>query len=309
MIDHADENYTWDTIPEFTEELEGAEYFSNDGSAVYLQYIPDVVYSVKDNTELHLQIIRPTLYFEPEKIYPIVILIKGSAWLKQEMYTDIPMFAKLAERGFIVAVMEYRHSGIAKFPAQNIDAKNAIRFMRAHAAEYCGDPDNIFLMGGSSGGHVAVVTGMTLDSDLYDEPDSDVPAEINGIIDMYGPMEMTIPYAFPINTMQGKPGTPEYELLGFDMNEHPERMAPLLGKTYLDHTFAPMLIIHGTKDRMCNFEQTKRFYNDMKAAGKDVRLVVIRGADHGGSAFWCKEALDVYEGFIREHLKQSENRN
>ena len=258
---------------------------------------------MKDNTELHLQIIRPTLYFEPEKIYPIVILIKGSAWLKQEMYTDIPMFAKLAERGFIVAVMEYRHSGIARFPAQNIDAKNAIRFMRAHAAEYCGDPDNIILMGGSSGGHVAVVTGMTLDSDLYDEPDSDVPAEINGIIDMYGPMEMTIPYAFPINTMQGKPGTPEYELLGFDMNEHPERMAPLLGKTYLDHTFAPMLIIHGTKDRLCNFEQTKRFYNDMKAAGKDVRLVVIRGADHGGSAFWCKEALDVYEGFIREHLK------
>ena len=303
MIDHADENYTWDTIPEFTEELEGAEYFSNDGSAVYLQYIPNVVYSVKDNTELHLQIIRPTLYFEPEKSYPIVILIKGSAWLKQEMYTDIPMLAKLAERGFIVAVMEYRHSGIARFPAQNIDAKNAIRFMRAHAAEYCGDPDNIFLMGGSSGGHVAVVTGMTLDSDLYDEPDSDVPAEINGIIDMYGPTEMTIPYAFPINTMQGKPGTPEYELLGFDMNEHPERMAPLLGKTYLDHTFAPMLIIHGTKDRLCNFEQTKRFYNDMKAAGKDVRLVVIRGADHGGSAFWCKEALDVYEGFIREHLK------
>ena len=198
--------------------------------------------------------------------------------------------------------MEYRHSGIATFPAQNIDAKNAIRFMRAHAAEYSGDPDNIFLMGGSSGGHVAVITGMTLDSDLYDEPDSDVPADIRGIIDMYGPMEMTIPAAFPINTMQGKPGTPEYALVGFDMNEHPEKMAPLLGKTYLDHDFAPMLIIHGTKDRMCNFEQTKRFYNDMKAAGKDVRLVMIKGADHGGSAFWCKEALDIYEGFLRQQL-------
>ena len=303
MIDHADENYTWETIPEFDEEIEGAESFSNDGSAVYLEYIPDVVYSVKDNTELHLQIIRPTWYFDPERICPIVILIKGSAWLKQEMYTDIPMFAKLAERGFVVAVMEYRHSGIARFPAQNIDAKNAIRFMRLHAAEYGGDPENIFLMGGSSGGHVAAVTGMTLDSDLYDEPDYDVPADINGIIDMYGPMEMTIPCAFPINTTQGKPGTPEYELIGFDMNEYPEKMAPLLGKTYLDHTFAPMLIIHGTKDRLCNFEQTKRFYNDMKAAGKDVRLVMIKGADHGGSAFWCKEALDVYEGFLRQHLK------
>ena len=213
------------------------------------------------------------------------------------------MFAKLAERGFVVAVMEYRHSGIATFPAQNIDAKNAIRFMRAHAAEYSGDPDNIFLMGGSSGGHVAVITGMTLDSDLYDEPDSDVSADIRGIIDMYGPMEMTIPCAFPINTTQGKPGTPEYALIGFDMNEHPEKMAPLLGKTYLDHDFAPMLIIHGTKDRMCNFEQTKRFYNDMKAAGKDVRLVMIKGADHGGSAFWCKEALDIYEGFLRGHLQ------
>lgn len=303
MIDRADAGYTWDTIPEFDEELEGAESFSNDGSAVYLEYIPDVVYSVKDNTELHLQIIRPTLYFEPDKIFPIVILIKGSAWLKQEMYKDIPMFAKLAERGFVVAVMEYRHSGIATFPAQNIDAKNAIRYMRAHAAEYSGDPDNIFLAGGSSGGHVAAITGMTLDSDLYDEPDSDVSAEINGIIDMYGPMEMTIPAAFPINENQGRPGTPEYAMLGFDMNEHPELMAPVLGKTYMDHTFAPMLIIHGTKDRSCSFEQTKRFYNALKAAGKDVRLVIIKGADHGGSAFWCKEALDIYEGFIRNLLK------
>ena len=303
MIDHADENYTWETMPEFTEEVEGAEYFSNDGSAVFVQYTPDVVYSVKDDTELHLQILRPTLYFEPDRIFPVVVLIKGSAWLKQEVYRDLPMFGKLAERGFVVAVMEYRHSGIAKFPAQIVDTKNAIRFMRAHAAEYGGDPDNIFVMGDSSGGHVAVITGMTLDSDLYDEPDSDVPAMINGIIDMYGPMEMTVPYAFPINEMQGRPGTPEYELIGFDMNEHPEKMAPLLGKTYLDHSFAPMLIIHGTKDRMCNFEQTKRFYNDLKAAGKDVKLVIIKGADHGDSAFWYEDALDVYEGFIRKNLK------
>lgn len=60
----------------------------------------------------------------------------------------------------MVAIVEYRHSGIAPFPAQAIDARNAVRFLRKNAADYLIDPEQIILSGCSSGGHTAVYAGM-----------------------------------------------------------------------------------------------------------------------------------------------------
>lgn len=43
--------------------------------------------------------------------------------MKQYVYQKVGMIARLAQRGYVVAIVEYRHSGIAHFPAQIIDAK------------------------------------------------------------------------------------------------------------------------------------------------------------------------------------------
>ena len=84
--------------------------------------------------------------------------------MKQYVYQKVGMIARLAQRGYVVAIVEYRHSGIAHFPAQIIDAKNAVRFLRAHAEEYKLNPSQMFLMGDSSGGQVSSVAGMTAKS-------------------------------------------------------------------------------------------------------------------------------------------------
>ena len=55
----------------------------------------------------------------------------------------------------MIAVVEYRHSGIAPFPAQAIDTRNAIRYMKLHAKEYKTDVNQMFVAGDSSGGHTA----------------------------------------------------------------------------------------------------------------------------------------------------------
>ena len=55
----------------------------------------------------------------------------------------------------MIAVVEYRHSGIAPFPAQAIDTRNAIRYMKLHAKEYKADVNQMFVAGDSSGGHTA----------------------------------------------------------------------------------------------------------------------------------------------------------
>ena len=51
-----------------------------------------------------------------------------------------------AERGYAVACIEYRHSGLGHFPDQLVDVKTAVRFLRANAAKYGIDPDRIGTM-------------------------------------------------------------------------------------------------------------------------------------------------------------------
>lgn len=90
--------------------------------------------------------------------YPLILFIPGSAWHKQEMYNDIPQYALLARRGFVVAAMEYRESDIAVFPAQIEDVYNALNFIPGIADNFHIDISKIFLMGNSSGGHIAMMS-------------------------------------------------------------------------------------------------------------------------------------------------------
>ena len=62
-----------------------------------------------------------------------------------------------SKHGFIVVSVQYRSSAQAKWPAQIIDVKTAIRWVRKHAADYQIDADHIGIMGRSAGSHIAVV--------------------------------------------------------------------------------------------------------------------------------------------------------
>ena len=130
-------NYTYETMPDYTDAVDGAVEIPVTG----------------EEMEAH-----------PERTWPCITFIQGSAWMKQYVYQKVGMIARLAQRGYVVAIVEYRHSGIAHFPAQIIDAKNAVRFLRAHAEEYKLNPSQMFLMGDSSGGQVSSVAGMTAKS-------------------------------------------------------------------------------------------------------------------------------------------------
>jgi len=88
----------------------------------------------------------------------VILFIPGSAWHKQEMYNDIPQYAMLAKRGYVVAAIEYRESDIASFPAQVEDVCNALKFLPAIADMFHMDMEKIFLMGNSSGGHIAMMS-------------------------------------------------------------------------------------------------------------------------------------------------------
>lgn len=96
-----------------------------------------------------------------EGTYPAILLIHGGGWKSRQVKNDKPLAERLALRGYVVAQVAYRLSTEAKYPAALHDCKAALRYLRAHAKEYHIDPARIGCAGGSAGGHLSGLVGMT----------------------------------------------------------------------------------------------------------------------------------------------------
>lgn len=296
-------DYSYETMPEYVDEVAGAKTITMTGEEIGVEYIPNVIYSQPDGQDLTLQILQPKMFNDPERIFPCVVFIQGSAWMKQNVYRNVPHLGRLASRGYVCAIVEYRHSGIAHFPAQIVDAKNAIRFLKRHADTYHLNPDQVIIMGDSSGGQVACLTGMTAKTWELDGPAfKDVDIQVKGIIDLYGAVDITMADGFPITIDHQQLSSPEGQLMGFNIMDHLALAKQACARSYVDYDFPPVLILHGTKDRLVFCEQSVQLYQALKAAQKDVELYLVKHADHGGAIFWSTEAIDLYDRFIQRCL-------
>ncbi|MBQ4397935.1 MAG: alpha/beta hydrolase [Clostridia bacterium] len=261
-------------------------------------YHQDVVYAERGKLQLHLQIIGP---INAERDRTLVIFIPGSAFHRQNVKERVPQLAYLAQRGFVVALLEYRGSEDASFPSKTLDAKAGIRFMKRHAAEYGIDPNKIVTMGDSSGGHTAMMAGFTHGIPALEE-ESDISAEVRGVIDQYGPVNFTTMNFQPSSQDHSNPYSPEgLELGGVNVLDYPELAEAAAVTTYVspDREIPPILMFHGTNDELVPFEQSCELCNALTKAGKDVTFYQVLGAHHGGWEFWTTEALDIIEKFIR----------
>lgn len=265
----------------------------------------NVKYSEKEGYPLHLQMIYPPVKFdEPtgrEKKFPLIVYIQGSAWMAQELGQSLPGLCRFAKRGYTVAVVEYRPSPVASFPAQIKDAKTAVRFLQKNADEYHVDKDKIFVWGDSSGGHTCTMIAATMEHEYNDE---DGELDIKAFVDYFGPTDITKMNDQPSTQDHRLPDSPEGMLIGKrPVDSSPEWTDKVSPMNHISEgrEMKPLLIIHGNKDRLVPFQQSVLLYEKMKEAHKKVAFYKLEGADHGGDAFWKEPVLDIVEQFLKEN--------
>lgn len=300
--------WTYEEYPDFDEEVEGAVRIPTTGNEIGTYIHSNVEYANVDGVSLHLQIIVPETRNTKAKgiKYPCLVYVQGSAWLKQNINAKLGLLARLAEKGYVIAVVEYRSSEIAPFPATAIDTRNAIRFMKVHADEYGVDIEKVLVGGDSSGGHSAMFSQLIQDDGEKTNLFSGVNADVKGIISFYGSSSMMLEDGMPSTLNHHLPESPEGMVAGgVSLREHPELCRKMSVEYNVDeHTkLPPVLMFHGTKDRTINPRVSDTIYNRLKQCGKDVQLYLLEGADHGGSEFWTEEVQGIVIGFIKRVLK------
>lgn len=281
---------------------ETVTYLPMNGDEIGVEYIPDVCYE-NYGIKRVLQILQPNIFKQPDKTFPCIVFIQGSHWAKQNIYRRVADLKQLAAKGYVIAIVQYRdYEAGFHFPAPIIDAKNAIRYLKAAADQYHLQKDNFIIMGDSSGGQVATVAGMTAKTNLFDKPINEENAHVKAIIDLYGAVDLSMKGGFPSTGDSHDIKTPEGSEMGFNIMEHLTETKAANAKTYVNEDFPPMLIAHGTADTIVSDQESIELYQTLQAAGKSAHLYLIEGATHGNNAFYDQKMTDIYDRFIRQCL-------
>ena len=269
-------------------------------------YMNDVVYATKGGKDLHLQIM--ILSMQQKTPLPCIVYVQGSAWMKQNVYMNLPSLARFAQRGYVVAIVEYRDTCIEPFPAQTVDAKTAIRFLRMNASRYGIDPESMVVWGDSSGGHTALMIAVTQDDPGVCEDDmyGDVSCKVKAAVAYYPPTDASVMKDYPSTYNHNDPDSPEGLLIGgkvvADNIELAKKASPLYYVSR-EKALVPIFLAAGTMDRTVPFSQTDIFAKKLSECGKNFRYYALKGADHGSWEFWTEEMFDEVESWIKSVLK------
>lgn len=242
--------------------------------------------------------------------FPVVVMVHGGGFMFGDKADGAGLTGvdQLLEAGYAVASINYRLSGEAIWPAQINDAKAAVRFLRANAAQYNLDPEHVGAWGASAGGNLVAMLGATCDvADLEGAElgNADQSSCVQAVVDWFGPIDFLAMDAQFAGTAcpatHDAADSPESMLVGAPIQTVPEIVATTNPMNYVDAADAPFLIQHGSAD--CNIPPVQG-KNLADALGVDkATYTLIDGAGHGGSQFETPENLQVVLDFLSQHLK------
>lgn len=261
--------------------------------------VRDLTFATVGETALQLDLYLP----ETGTPAGLIVWVHGGAWRAGSRHNvDLK---GLVTRGWAIASVDYRLSTVARFPAQIHDIKAAIRFLRAHAADY-GYPSSRFVIAGSSaGGHLAALVGVTNGQAGLEGAEGAYTREssaVQAIVDLYGASNLLT--ILSQSTPQGLTmRVPALELLLGARPEAVPALAQLASPVFqVDPSDPPLLLEHGDQDPQMPINQAQELQAAYEKLGLPVVYKVMRGSGHGGPAFTDEANLTLIDHFLRTHL-------
>jgi acetyl esterase/lipase len=226
---------------------------------------------------------------------PLLVWIHGGGWRQGSKNRVYPPVLRLVRDGYAVASVEYRLNGLQAHPEHTHDCKGAIRWLRANAKKYGYDATRIGVAGGSAGGHLVLMLGMTAGVKELEGTvggNLDQSSRVQAVVDLFGPADFTV-----IARKSARFRERYKQSMKFF-----ESASPL---TYLTKDDAPVLILQGTDDQLVLPIQSERLHKRYKELGLESTLHIIKGAGHSGPQFSDVERSKLVKAFFDKHIKQA----
>lgn len=256
----------------------------------------NLVYGQGGGKALRLDLYPATSVVANPPPAPVIVFLHGGGWKVGDKNEIEPYAARFTEAGFAVVSVNYRLSSDGRFPTQIFDCKTAVRWTRAHAAQYGLDPKHIGVLGFSAGGHLAALLGTTagvqkLEDRAAGSPDAS--SRVQAVCDVSGPVDLTL----PPRSLIGKLSIDG--LLGGTAREKPDLAREGNPALYATPDDAPTLLIYGSADELVPPIHAKILSEALRKAGVEAEVLTVEGGKH--VPFFGQQQQAAVDFFVR-HL-------
>jgi acetyl esterase/lipase len=220
----------------------------------------------------HLDLCIPPPGFPPGR-RPALLMIHGGYWTVGDRSAYGQACRMAAGEGIVSATIDYRLANGSPhnyWPAQIVDAQLAVRWMRAHAAEFGVDPSHICALGDSAGGHLSLFLGAADHTVPGDDAGvlPGVSSRIACVVDNFGPGDLTAADFWP----------PDQLLFGSDGKTRPTDQERAASPLFLVHPgMPPVMIAHGRADKNVKIEQSTELVAALQRDHVPVHMIVFNG--------------------------------
>jgi acetyl esterase/lipase len=263
----------------------------------------DVVYSTRNGIDLKLNFVRPS----GKGPFPLVVCIHGGGW-QFGTYNEYMDFQKaFAAAGIASASVQYRFAPKDRFPAQLDDIIASVRFLAENQERFRIDPNRIGMMGGSAGGHLALLGAF-----------SDIKGcSVKAVANVAGPTDLRVFVSSKLgdaamkNALNRTSGDLLEDLLG-TKDRNAQIYANASPVTRIRQHGPAVLTIHGTDDEIVPYTQAELLHAALKKVNATERLLPIKGGGHDFAKWPEKERLAVASEMIeyfKTHLKSPDPRS
>jgi acetyl esterase/lipase len=275
----------------------------------------DVTFLPSDRTEkldLYLPATRSA-----ETRSPGVVIIHGGGWTGGDKASarEFNIGTTLAKAGYVCASVEYLKKGPDRWPTNLKDCKNAVRFLRFHAKQYQVDSENIGVIGGSAGGHLALMVAYTagLQELSPQEPYPGVSDRVKACVDLYGVANLlTRQSTMPDGTPNGQ--LREAGLFPDKRGENPGKWTLASPVSHISTSSPPTLIVHGSADTTVDRAQSEELAAALSRYGVAHRFILLPNVGHTFDLqSWQRKPLPedlrpVVAEFFDRYLRQPRSR-
>jgi acetyl esterase/lipase len=262
---------------------------------------------------------RLDLYLPPtgDCPFPLVVWMHGGSWAAgSKDLAAGSVQRRLTARGFAVASVQYRLSGVARYPAAVNDVKAAVRFLRASATRFGINPERIAVWGSSAGAHLATMVALSPGAAAFDESslgNPTVSSRVQAVVNWFGPSDLLV-----MNADGAAQGCPLFNGIGHDainsaagqfFGARPSSVPAIAREaspaTWVSVDDPPMLLQHGALDCTVPIQQGRRLRDALRGVMDPSRVewTELASGGHGGAAFESAANMGIVESFLGRWLR------
>lgn len=230
---------------------------------------------------------------------PILLQIHGGGWvIGNKDQQGLPLMFEMASRGWVCVAVNYPLSPRAKWPEHLVAIKQALAWMRKNIENYGGNPDFIAVTGGSAGGHLAAMVGLTANDPRFQPGFEDADTSVHACVPYYGVYDFAGDSGIRAVLQRVHSG-----LMPLILGRHatfPDdyRAASPLAQVRADAP--PFFVIHGASDSLVPVAEARFFVDELRKVSRNpVAYAELRGAQHAFDVFPSIRSISVTQAVGR----------